>query len=397
VGRGTRTHVLLLAAALGACHERKADTAPPPPVVKAAVVLQRDVPVTVEAIGELRGNTEIEVLARVEGFIESIDFAEGTVVKKGQQLYSIDSAPFVAQLAQAQGGEAEAEAQRVRTHQDVVRYEPLVAKNAISREEYETAVALEKAAKASLDAAKALTERAQINLSYTKVLSPDDGLVGKTEVDVGALVGGSHPALLTRVSRIDPIDARFSIAEKDYLYYARKSGGQIHAGDPTPFRIVLADGTTHPETGRLSFLDSTVDPRTGTILMDVAFPNPVGLLRPGQYARVRAEVDVKKGALLVPQRAVQEQQGVFSVMVVKSDDTVEQRMVKPAERYGPLWVIDSGLQPGDRVVVEGMQKARPGSKVQVEAVTIEDPDKPQAAAPAPAPTPASPPAADGAR
>src|SRR5262249_54572258 len=155
---------------------------------------------------------------------------------------------------------------------------------------YETAVALEKAAKASVDAAKALTERAQINLSYTKVLAPDDGLIGKTEVDVGALVGGSHPANLTTLSRVDPIKARFSIAERDYLYYARKHGAEYEAGEAAPFRLVLADGTTHSQQGKFSFLDSRVDTRTGTILMDVDFPNPGGLLRPGQFARVESDV-----------------------------------------------------------------------------------------------------------
>jgi len=367
-----RFPTVLAALLLGGCHERKDETPPPPPVVKAATVLQKDVPVTVEAIGELRGFTEIDIIARVEGFIESIDFDEGSVVKKGQLLYTIDPKPFEATLAQARGSEAEAQAQLVRTHQDVVRYEPLVAKNAISRQEYETAVALEKAAKAAADAAKALTERAEIDLSYTKVMAPDDGLVGKTEVDVGALVGGTHPSKLTVLSRMDPIKARFSIPERDYLSYARKHGGEIKPGDTSVFRLVLADGTTHTELGTFSFLDSRVDTRTGTILMDVDFPNPGGLLRPGQYARVQGDVETKKGAILVPQRAVQEIQGVFHVLVVKPDDTVEQRMVKPAQRIGPLWVIDSGLQPGDRIVVDGLQKVRPGGNVQVETVAIEE-------------------------
>ncbi len=257
-------------------------------------------------IGQTRGSTEIEVRARVEGFIETVDFKEGHPVKKGQLLYTIDSQPFEAALAQAKGQLAEAEAQLARATQDVVRYEPLVAKNAISRQEYETAVVVKRAAEAAVDAARASAERAQIDLSYTRVLAPDDGLAGKTEVYPGTLVGRGQSTLLTHISQVGTIHVRFTIPERDYLFFARRRE-ERGASDQTPnlpFELVLADGSVHPRAGRLVFVDRNVDPTTGTILMEAAFPNPGSIVRPGQYARVRAAVDFKKGAILVPQRAV---------------------------------------------------------------------------------------------
>jgi membrane fusion protein (multidrug efflux system) len=350
--------------------------APPPPVpeVKAATVLQRDVPIFVEAIGQTRGSTEIEVRARVEGFLQSVDFKEGSYVRKGDLLYTIDPQPFEANLAQARGKLAEAEAQLARAHQDVVRYEPLVKKNAISRQEYETAVAVERAAQAAVEAARAAARRAEIDLGYTRVLAPEDGLVGKTEVYAGTLVGRGQSTLLTQISQVGTIHVRFTVPERDYLFYARRNaergGGQ--PGARLPFELVLADGSVHGSKGQLVFVDRNVDPQTGTILLEAAFPNPGGIVRPGQYSRVRAAVDLKKDAILVPQRAVSELQGIYNVAVVGGDGTIDLRMIKPGERVGTLWVIDSGLKAGENVVVEGLQKVRAGVKVKAEMVKIEE-------------------------
>jgi membrane fusion protein (multidrug efflux system) len=376
--------VMAFALTTAAC-KKEAPAPQPPPAVKAAIVLQRDVPIYVEAIGETRGSTEIEIRARVEGFIQSVDYQEGTVVRKGQLLYTIDPAPLQAALAQAQGTLAEAEAQLARARQDVARYEPLVAKNAISRQEYETAVALERAAQGTVEAARAAVEGAKVNLAYTKVVAPGPGLIGRTEVYPGTLVGRGQPTLLTRISQIDTIHARFTIPEKDYLRYARRRNERLREGvkQDVAFELVLGDGSVHPHPGRLVFVDRSVDPQTGTILLEAAFPNPDGIVRPGQYARVRAGVEIRKGAILVPQRSVQELQGVYSVVVVQEDGTTDQRMVQPGGRVGALWVIDSGLQAGETIVVEGLLKARPGLKVSPAIVTIED--QPPAVAPAAAP------------
>jgi len=365
--------LLVSACTLAACKEQPAPPPPPPPDVKVSVVLQRDVPVHVEAIGETRGNTEIEIRARVEGFIESVDYKEGSLVKKGDLLYTIDSRPFQTNVAATKAGLAEAEAQLARAHQDVVRYEPLVQKNAISRQEYETAVALERAYTAAVDAAKAVVEQSEIDLSYTKVLAPEDGLAGRTEVYAGTLVGRGQSTLLTRISRIDPIHVRFSFPESDYLVMARQRGSGVGDGGANiPFELVMADGSVHPKTGKLVFVDRNVDAQTGTIMAEAEFENPGDIVRPGQYARVRATVGERKGAILVPQRAVQEVQGIFNVMVVGDGNTVEQRPVETAERIDSLWVIASGLKSGDRVIVEGLQKVRPKMAVNAQEVPIEE-------------------------
>ena len=367
--------VAMAAAALAFVGCRKQEAPPsPPPEVKVATVLQKDVPIYVEAIGQTRGSTEIEVRARVEGFLETVDFKEGFPVRKGQLLYTIDPEPFKAALAQARGKLAEAEADLTRARNDVIRYEPLVANNAISRQEYETAVSVEKASQAVVEAAQAAVKRAEIELGYTRVLAPESGLVGKTEVYPGTLVGRGQSTLLTHISQIETIHVRFSIPERDYLYYARRrqETGRTENAAQLPFDLLLADGSVHAEKGQLVFVDRNVDPATGTIMMEAAFPNPGGVVRPGQYARVRVAVDVKKGAILVPQRAVSELQGIYNVAVVGADDTIEIRMVEPGQRIGTLWVINAGLKAGDRVVIEGLQKVRTGVKVKAEPMTIEE-------------------------
>ena len=358
-----------------ACDKEKQQPTPPPPQeVNVAVPLQRDVPIVLEVIGETRGNTEIEIRARVEGFIETIAFEQGKLVKKDDLLYTLDARPFHAAVAKAKAAHAEAMAQQARAQQDVARYAPLVEKNAISRQLYETSVAIEKAAAAAVDAAKAMVDQAEIDLSYTKILAPEGGLVGRTEVYAGTLVGRGQSTLLTRISRIDPIHARANVREADYLAIARRKNAEGEAAKKAVFTLLLADGSEHPHQGKLVFLDRNVDTRTGTIMFEAEFPNPDQLLRPGQYARVRCLMDTAPGALLVPQRAVRELQGAYHVMVVGADGAVAQRLVTTAERVGSLWRIAEGLKADDQVLVDGVQKVRPGMKVVPKTVSI-DPAK----------------------
>jgi len=405
----------LVAFALISCKKEEQKVAPPPPLVKVSEAIQRDVPIFVEAIGQTRGNTEIEISARVEGFLETMDFKEGSVVKKGQRLYTIDARPFRASLAQAQASLAQAKADLVRKHQDVARYEPLVAKNAVSVQEYETAVAQEKAQESAVAAAQASVQKAQVELSYTTIVAPDEGIIGTTEAHPGTLVGTASKPLLTQISKIDPIHVRFSISEREYLFYARRAPGAdaaapgapasaasgaasagARAGRPSApgrgaeFELLLADGSVHPHKGSLVFVDRNVDAKTGTIRLEASFPNPEGVVRSGQYARVRASVTMKKGAVLVSQRSVQEMQGIFNVAVVKPDDTVEIRPIKPADRFASLMIVETGVKAGERLIVEGLQKVRPGIKVKPELVPLEemkdaDGGAPSPAAPAPAP------------
>jgi len=363
--------ILILAAG---CGDKSAPPPPPPIDVKVATVLQRDVPIETEAIGETRGSTEIDIQTRVEGFLETVNFQEGMPVGRGQLLFTIDPRTFEANLAQARAMLAEAEARLARARQDVDRFKPLVEQHAIARQDYDNALSNAAAAEASVASAQAVAARAEIDLGYTRITSPIDGIAGKVEVQPGNLVGRGQTTLLTRISDVDPIHVRFSVSEREYLRIRRGTPDPQSPARPggRPITLILADGSTHPHPGQLVFADRLVDPTTGTLLLEAAFPNPERIVRPGQFARVRAAVDVAAGALLVPQRAVSELQAMSTVAVVNADRTVSLRTVTPGARIGSLWIIENGLAAGDQVVVEGRQKVREGSVVNPIPVAIEE-------------------------
>ena len=383
VARATRWFPLLTVV-VTACPKAAPPPPPPPPEVEVAPVVQQDVPIYLENIGQTRGSVDVEIRARVEGFLETVDFQEGTFVKKGALLFTIDPKPFQATLAKERGRYAEAEAQLAKARQDVARYGPLVKENAISREQYDTSVSFEKAAAAAVDAQRAVVERAEIDLGYTKVFAPIDGLVGKTEVKPGNLVGSGNSTLLTTVSAIDPIHVRFTLSEREYLKLARAYGNapETRAKEEKGFQLVLADGSVHEGGGHLVFADRLVDPTTGTLLLEASFPNPKNIVRPGQYARVRASIETVRNAIVVPQRAISELQATYSVAVVGTDGKVAMRTVKPGARFGSMRVIDSGLKAGDQVIVEGLQKVRDG--ITVRAVPVKAAADASASATAPA-------------
>ena len=368
-----RSCLLLASLFLAGCGKADEDqAAPPAPAVpvKVATLIRRDVPEMVESVGQTRGAVEVEVRARVEGFLDSVLFEEGRPVKKGDLLYEIDPKPFIAGVNRARGVLASAQADLAKAKQDVARYKPLVEQNAISREEYETSQAMEQAALAKVDAARASLESTQLELGYTKVASPIDGIAGKTEVKAGALVGRGQSTLLTTVSTNDPIHCRFALSERDYLGLARRLR---EGGDRRPsFEMILSDGTVPPHPGTFVFLERLIDPTTGTILVEVSFPNPERMVRPGQFARVRFPISWRRDAILVPQRAVSELQATYSVGVVTPDNKVEIRPVRAGSRVGGLWIIDSGLKPGDRIIVEGLLKVRNGSTVVPTVVELDE-------------------------
>jgi membrane fusion protein, multidrug efflux system len=375
--------VCLFLAAGVACSKKEAPP-PPPPEVLVAEVVQKDVPIYIELVGSTLGSQDVEIRARVEGFLISINFTEGAFVPKGQLLYKIDPKPFEAALDQAKANLATAQAGLEKTNNDVARYQPLFARQAVSKQELDNALSAQQAARAQVDAHKAAVAQAQLDLGYTNIASPVDGVIGTTQRKVGSLVGRGESTLLNIVSQLNPILFRCSIAEAEYLRLARRGGQEPKAAQKQAnVELILADGTIFSHKGRLDAIERAVDPTTGTLTGQFAFPNPDRLLRPGQYGKARLATEVKEGALLVPQLAVQERQGLYSVMVVKPDATVEQRTVKAGERVGNLWIIDSGVKPGEKVIVEGLQKVQPGAKVVAKVVKTEQ----EGAADRPTPAP----------
>jgi membrane fusion protein, multidrug efflux system len=351
---------------LTACAQEAAPVAAAPPEVLVTEPIQRDVPVMMELVGQAAGSQDVEIRARVEGYLDTVAFTEGTLVKKGQLLYQIDPKPFQAALANARANLARAQAQFEKSLNDVKRFEPLVAQQAVSKMELDNAMSARDAAAAQVEANKAAVDKAQLDLGYTTITSPIDGLVGTTKVKSGNLVGRGESTLLVTISIIDPIYFKAGLAEAEYLriirqFQARQAAGETR--EKTPIELILADGTVHPHKGYLDAIERNVDTTTGTLPVQVKFPNPEQVVRPGQYGRARFEIDMKKGALLVPQRAVQELQNLYSLAVVGPDNKVTFRNVKVGPREGSLWVIDEGLKAGERVVVEGVQKVREGAVV----------------------------------
>jgi membrane fusion protein (multidrug efflux system) len=362
--------LLLLLLALGfgvtACKKKR----PPPPVptvVQVTTVSRRNVPIYGEWIGSLDGFVNAQIRAQVTGYLLSQDYTEGSVVKKGDLLFQIDPRPFQAALDQAKGKLAQDEAQMSRTKWDVERYAPLAKQNAISQQEYNDAVQANLAAQAQVKADQAAVESAQLNLEFTKIISPIDGLAGVAQAQIGDLVGQNGP-VLTLVSTIDPIKVYFNASEQAYIAYRRQYTNvteRIAHERELELQLILADGSTYPFPGKFYFAGREVDLTTGTIRLAGLFPNPAYVLRPGQFARVRARTSTQE-ALLVPQRAVAELQGSYQVVVVDNQNRARIQPVTVGERIGQDWVVEKGLNPGERVIVEGAQKVKDGMVVRPE-------------------------------
>jgi membrane fusion protein, multidrug efflux system len=336
---------------------------PPPPQVGTAPVVQKDVPIVSEWIGTLDGSVNADIRPKVEGYLMRQFYKEGQFVRTGESLFEIDPRQFRAALEQAQGTLGRADAQLSKASKDVERFTPLAAEKAISQQELDNALAAERDAKAAVASAKAAVDQAALNLGWTKITSPIDGVVGIAKAQVGDLV--SPTTVMTTVSTVDPIRVTYGISEREYLRFAALINRPNYATTQRgpDLDLVLDDGTVFRQKGKAVLVDREVDVKTGTMTVKGFFPNPNNILRPGQYAKVRAALDVKKGALLVPQRAVTELQGSYRVAVVGPDDKVELRVVEPAERIGDEWVIDKGLQPGENVIVAGLQLVKPGMVV----------------------------------
>jgi membrane fusion protein (multidrug efflux system) len=371
-------------AGLSGCAKEEAKSAPPleVPVVQ---VIQRDQPITADRVGQIYGAEDIEIRARVAGFLQGIHFQEGTQVRKGQLLYTIDPQEQLQSVARARGDLASAKTRLVKAESDVKRYRPLAEMKAVSQADLDAAVAEEGAAQGQVEANEAALRSMEITLSYTKIASPIDGLIGMTQAKVGDYVGQlPNPVVLDTVSNIEEVLARFSVTERDYLEMMRKIGPpDTRKTRFDDVELILADGSLYEHRGAIDFADRQINPTTGTLNVQATFPNPERLLRPGQYARVRVILETRQGALLVPQRAVQELQGQQMVSLVSADGTVETRTLQMGPRIGSLWLVEKGLAAGDKVILEGAQKVKPGAKVVAKDVQAPEAAAHEAGAPSP--------------
>jgi membrane fusion protein (multidrug efflux system) len=348
------------------CDKEKVRAEAQPPEVEVAAVAQQDVPLYTECISTLDGYVNAQIQPQVTGYLVKQSYAEGTIVHQGDVLFEIDRRPFEAALAATEGQLAQAKAQLGKTKLDVARDTPLAKESAIPQAQLDNDIQANEAAQALVAAAEAQVEQARLNLSFTSVRSLIDGVAGLAKGQIGDLVGPS--TILTTVSQVQPIKAYFAISEQEYLKFASRisavtEGRRGITGQRT-LELILSDGSAYPHKGWVVLADRQVDVKTGTIRMAGAFDNPGSILRPGMFGRIRAVTGVAKGALLVPQRAVVETQGSYSVVVVGPDNKASIRPVKTGERVGQMWVITDGVQAGEQVIAEGMQKAKEGATVQ---------------------------------
>ncbi len=364
--------LLVLALVIMPSCQKKAPKTMPPPEIQVVLVQQSNVPIHADLIGQVYGLYDIPIRARVEGWLNGIYFKEGSRVEKDQLLYRIDGETYEANVAAQLGGLAEAETQRVKALSDLDRVVPLAKINAVSQSDLDAANAAAGAAKAAVEAARANLEAANIQLSYTKVYSPIDGIIGKTQAKVGEFVGRDpNPVILNTVSRIDTILVQFFISENQYLMLTKEFITETKKypttkkpeGVKKDLELILSDGSTFNEKGWVNFIDREIDPTTGSIMIQSVFPNPERLLRPGQFARVRAVLRVVPDALLIPQRCVMELQGLYSVFVADSGNVITSRQVEVGPTIGSQWLINSGLKPGEKVVYEGLQAVKQGMKI----------------------------------
>ena len=347
------------------CSRKSPQAGPAAPEVLVTTVQPRDVPRVLERVATLDGFINANINAQVQGYIVSRDYKEGSVVKKGDLLFQIDPRPFEAALAQAKGTLAKDQATRAKTDADEKRALDLFNRKVISDSERDTAIAAAGSSRANVEADEAAVKQAELNLGYTKVISPINGVAAIATAQVGDLVGPST-GTLTSVSQLDPIKAVVTAGEgpfTDFIPRHPDPDERQRYVNSLEFELILSSGSVYPQKGKFYALDRNLDPKTGSIRYEVTFPNPANALRPGQFGKIRFVADMKKGAMVVPQEAVNELQGSFQVTVVDQDNKASIRPVKMGERIGALWEVTDGLKPGDHVIVQGSQKVREGSTV----------------------------------
>jgi membrane fusion protein (multidrug efflux system) len=346
--------------ALCGCKKEPPSVALPQPQVQVIEVKPQDVPITMEWIGTLQGYVSANIRAQVEGTLMKTDYEEGGQVKKGDVLFELDKRTYEAVLADAKGTLGKAEAVQLAAQKDEERLGPLLKTRAVSQQDYDNAVQSNLASKASVDSAKAALQKAELNVEFTKVTSPLDGIAGLAQAQVGDLI--TPTSQLTVVATVDPIKAYFTLSEQEYLKY-REENPNKGSAKTLSFELVLANGEKYPEKGEFHAADVAINQDTGAMRLCVVFPNPGNILRPGQYGLIRAVMHTVKDAIVVPQRAVAEFQGIHEIAVVTPDNKASIRTVKTGPKIGNGWLIEEGLKPGDKVIVEGFLKVRDGLPV----------------------------------
>lgn len=345
------------------CGKEEIKAPPAPPEVKVLKAEMRTVPVASEWVGETFGAEDIEIRSRVDGYIEGIYFTEGTQVSKGMLLYSIDTKELEQKVIEAKGRLDEAQTMLVKAENDVKRFKPLAEAGAVSAQRYETAVAIYESQMGIVESAQAGLRLAEINLGYSKVSAPISGLIGITQFKVGDYVTKTPGSLLNTISNINPIRARFSVSEQDFLAFRRNAIQERSKGNRVSMNanveMILSDGSQYQYKGKVNVANRQIDPSTGTLMLEASFPNPEQLLRPGQYAKIRWVTKVLTDAIVIPTRAISELQGQYLVYVVGSDNKTQLRTIKKGQQFGSFTVIESGMSAGESVIVEGVQKVRP--------------------------------------
>jgi membrane fusion protein (multidrug efflux system) len=357
-----------LALAIGACKKRPAPAAPPTPTVRVVMVQARNVPLIRQWLATLDGSTTAQIQPQVTGYIVAVNYREGSTVEKGQLLFTLDKRPFIAAVEKARGDYEQAIAALEKSKADVARYTPLVAEHAISREQLDNARAAVRGGVATVKATKAALETAKINLAWTDVRSPIRGLAGLAQTRVGTLVSPNQ--VLTIVSTLDPMRASFSISQQAYLQYA-DAINRLNAPEYAQrryFELILVDGSIYRHRATQVVVNRQIDPLTGTLQIQAFFPNPEGLLRPGLFGRVRLHAGTSTESTVVPERAVTELQGQYQVAIVDEQQGVQVRQVKVGQVFDHEYVVESGLRPGERVIIEGLVNVLPGTKVKASQV-----------------------------
>lgn len=355
---------ILLSLFIFSC-KKETPSKPQPLEISVTSVLQQDVKLESEYTGQTFGQSDIQINPRVDGIIESMNFKEGSFVKKGQVLYTIDPLPYRAKLNEAEGGAAESQARLSKTKSDLDMITPLAKMNAVSQRELVSAKASYNASLAQIKASQAAVQNAKIELGYCQILAPISGLIGISKVRVGDYVRPGPTSILNTISDLGDVRVRFTISEQEFLRLYREFNkpNSTLKGSGATVSIKLSDGSTYPQTGKVSFADRQIDPSTGAITFEAAFPNPDKLLRPGQYVKVALLTDIRKEAIVIPQRAVIEVQGIYQVYVVGNDNKVQMQIVKPGPAVKNGYIIEEGLKPGDKIAMGGTSLLKNGSVI----------------------------------